>query len=93
MKRRYTVVQSSLLLGERVERNDTVYLTDAEAAPYLGKSIELSGLDTTTVPAMPGEHREQGIDVQEDTRPMVEIKPWDEEVRPNLRLERSIPER
>lgn len=93
MKQRYTVVQTCTILGEPVERNDTVYLTPIEALPYLGKGIELSAFDLAGTTGIPGEHREQPLDVQEDTRPLLEIRPWEEEVRPNLRLERSIPER
>lgn len=93
MRRKYHVYQGCIILGERYEMNETVFLTDVEALPYVGMSIELASEELAAMVTPIGEHREIGIDVQEDTRPLKEIRGWEEDVRPNLRPERSEPVR
>lgn len=88
-KKPYTVMQEGRdgapieIEGSFYKKNDTVLLTDAEAKYRVGVSVEPAFPQPASTPV--GEHREKGIDVDEDTRPMQDVKAKEEDTRSEKR--------
>jgi len=89
-KKQYSVLQECDIEGDHYLVNDTVFLTDLQAAYRIGLSIE-PGPDNRTAPSAIGEHREKSIDVLEETRIMKEPQDHTIDDRAALRRPRSTP--
>lgn len=86
--KRYFVAQAAPIDGVNYRYGDTLFMEEALAQRHLGFSLEpYPGGELVT--GAPGEHRESGVDVVEETRPMKEMELHEEDDRPELRLQRT----